>query len=234
MLKIFIKKLILKNRNNILIDFNSDVNLNVINQTKESQYPCKIIHSDCSLTTVNEGCLISESKTYGDIHLGRFVSITGPGTVVKSLKEKISIGSFTSIGQNVCIFDFNHDFNRPSSNFINYNVFKKNFIDDITTYGPTIIEEDVWIGSNSLILPGITIGRGAVIGGGSVVTKDVPAYSIVVGNPAKIISRRFDESQISFLENLRWWNWDIDKIKKNNNFFNLNMKLCKLDDFEIF
>lgn len=65
--------------------------------------------------------------------------------------------------------------------------------------GPIVLEDDVWIGCNALILSGVTIGRGAIVGAGAVVAKDIPPYSIVVGNPARIVKKRFDEKTIEYL-----------------------------------
>lgn len=81
--------------------------------------------------------------------------------------------------------------------------------------GNTEIGNDVWIGYRSLIMPGVKIGDGAIIATASVVTKDIPPYSIVGGNPAKILRRRFDEAVIGKLLEIRWWNWDAAKITKN-------------------
>lgn len=81
--------------------------------------------------------------------------------------------------------------------------------------GNIIIENDVWISNNVIILSGVTIHNGAVIGAGSLVTKDVPAYSIIGGNPAKNIGYRFDEDIINALENLKWWDWSEEKIRNN-------------------
>jgi virginiamycin A acetyltransferase len=78
--------------------------------------------------------------------------------------------------------------------------------------GDTIIGNDVWIGYNALLMPGVKIGDGAIIASGSVVTKDVEAYSIVGGNPAKLIRKRFDDKTIKKLIELAWWDWPFDKI----------------------
>jgi len=83
------------------------------------------------------------------------------------------------------------------------------------TRGNIVIGNDVWIGSHVTILSGVTIGDGAVVGAGSLVAKSVPPYAIVVGNPAKIIRYRFDEKTIEMLLKIQWWNWPIEKIKKN-------------------
>lgn len=222
--KLLLKRVLLKSKKCVVIDKYSEVNYNVINNSINSKYPCIINYSKCNFEVVNEGSRISDSMCYGDISLGRFATISGPGTVIKALKEKILIGSFSSIGQNVCITDFNHSHERISSSFIHYLVFNEEFTRDIVTKGPVIIEEDVWIGSNTVILPGVKIGRGSVVGAGSVVTTHIPRYSIAVGNPAKVIAKRFDDSKVDLLEKLKWWEWDIEKILKNRDIFILNIK----------
>ena len=82
------------------------------------------------------------------------------------------------------------------------------------TKGDVVIGNDVWIGYRAIILSGVTIGDGAVIAAGAVVTKDVPAYGIVGGNPAKLIKKRFDDETIPRLLKIAWWNWDDAKIEK--------------------
>lgn len=79
--------------------------------------------------------------------------------------------------------------------------------------GNIIIENDVWVGAKSTIMSGVKIHNGAVVGANSVVTKDVPAFAIVVGNPAKIVKYRFTEGQIESLLNISWWDWEEDKIR---------------------
>lgn len=81
--------------------------------------------------------------------------------------------------------------------------------------GDTIIENDVWIGYDSLIMPGVKIGSGAIIASKSVVTKDVGAYEIYGGNPAQLIKKRFDPETISRLLAISWWDWSIEKITHN-------------------
>jgi virginiamycin A acetyltransferase len=81
--------------------------------------------------------------------------------------------------------------------------------------GDTIIGNDVWIGYQSTLMPGVKIGDGAIIAAKSVVTKDVEPYSIVGGNPAQLIRKRFDEETIQLLLEIAWWDWDIEKITRN-------------------
>lgn len=78
-----------------------------------------------------------------------------------------------------------------------------------------MIGNDVWIGYEATIMPGVKIGDGAIIASKSVVTKDIPAYSIVGGNPAKIIKFRFDKERIKELLEISWWNWSAEKITIN-------------------
>jgi virginiamycin A acetyltransferase len=78
-----------------------------------------------------------------------------------------------------------------------------------------VIEDDVWIGHNALILPGCKrIGRGAVIGAGSVVTRDVEPYAVFAGNPARMLRRRFDPGLIDAIEHSQWWELDLDGLRQ--------------------
>ena len=88
-------------------------------------------------------------------------------------------------------------------------------LDDLPLKGDTVVGNDVWIGYEAVVLSGVTIGDGAVIGTRAVVTKDVPPYTIVGGVPAKPIRKRFDDETIKKLEEVRWWNWDDEKIRQS-------------------
>jgi virginiamycin A acetyltransferase len=83
--------------------------------------------------------------------------------------------------------------------------------------GNTVIGNDVWIGYRATIMPGIHVGDGAIIASGALVTKDVPPYSIVGGNPAKEVKRRFSSDIVDILLSLRWWDWPIEKITAYRN-----------------
>lgn len=84
---------------------------------------------------------------------------------------------------------------------------------------PVIIENDVWIGANSIIIQGVKVGNGAIVAAGAVVTQDVEPYHIVGGVPAKTIGKRFDLDTIAKLEKDKWWNWSEDKIKEHQSMF---------------
>ncbi|WP_416381037.1 CatB-related O-acetyltransferase [Hymenobacter sp. GOD-10R] len=88
------------------------------------------------------------------------------------------------------------------------------------TKGDTVVGHDVWIGHGATIMPGVRIGNGAIIATMSVVTKDVPDYAIVGGNPAQLIRKRFDDMTIARLNALAWWNWDAEKITRNVQLLN--------------
>jgi virginiamycin A acetyltransferase len=81
--------------------------------------------------------------------------------------------------------------------------------------GDTIVGNDVWFGHDALVMPGISIGDGAIVATRAVVTKDVPPYAIVGGNPATVLRHRFDEPTIARLLAVRWWDWDVAKITRN-------------------
>ncbi|HEY9810409.1 MAG TPA: CatB-related O-acetyltransferase [Halomicronema sp.] len=81
--------------------------------------------------------------------------------------------------------------------------------------GDTVIGNDVWIGYESVIMPGVSIGDGAIIAAKSVVVNDVPAYTVFGGNPARKIKQRFSDLEIETLLQIRWWDWEIEKITRN-------------------
>jgi len=81
--------------------------------------------------------------------------------------------------------------------------------------GNTVVGNDVWIGFEATIMPGVTIGDGAIVATKSVVTSDVEPYAIVGGHPARVIRKRFDEATIEELMKIQWWNWDQEKVSRN-------------------
>ena len=133
------------------------------------------------------------------------------------------IGSFCSIANNVTIGGAMHPIQWVSTSPVFYegrdSVKKKFSTHKRPVDKKTIIEHDVWIGQNALIKQGIRIGIGAVIGMGSVVTKDVEPYSIVAGNPAKEIRKRFDEASIKSLLKSKWWEYTPQQLAFYAPFF---------------
>lgn len=126
----------------------------------------------------------------------------------------VHIGRYTSIAHDVTfIVDMNHDYKRVCQGRISGVTFKRPEM--IRRKGQIIIMNDCWIGEKATILSGVTIGNGAVVAAETVVTKDVPPYAIVAGNPAKVVGYRFEKEQIEDLLLIRWWNWSNEKVIEN-------------------
>lgn len=134
-------------------------------------------------------------------------------------KDRLIIGKFCSIacGAKFLFNSANHRIASLSTYtfplfFEEWGLEKENVAQAWDQKGDIIIGNDVWIGYEAVILPGVTIGDGAVIGCRAVVTKDVPPYTIVGGVPAKPIRKRFDEETIKELQKIKWWDWPEEKI----------------------
>ena len=132
-------------------------------------------------------------------------------------RDKLIIGKFCQIAAGVefVMNDANHQMNAVST-FPFYTLegwdMDPPASSDMPFKGDTIIGNDVWIGQNAIILPGVHIGDGAIIGANSVVGSDVPPYTIVIGNPAKELRKRFDGKLIDLMLRLRWWDKSIEEI----------------------
>lgn len=143
--------------------------------------------------------------------------------------ENLKIGRYCSIGPNVTfLLGGNHRVDWVST--YPFNALYKEFEyikGHPSSKGEIVIKNDVWLGAESMILSGVTIGNGAVIGSRSVVTKSIPAYAIAVGNPAKVIKYRFSDIQISKLEDSKWWELDYEELKE----FIPSLQNDKIDEF---
>lgn len=154
------------------------------------------------------GVFINEMAQIGDYNY------FGPYTMVNNA----IIGNFCSIAPSVKIGPGNHSksfittCNKISSELINFKMYNE----------PAVIGNDVWLGANVVVLQGVKIGNGAIVGANSLVNKDIPDFSIAVGNPAKIIGYRFDEDTIKTIDQSQWWNHDIEEAKKIINAIKLS------------
>jgi len=132
--------------------------------------------------------------------------------------DKLIIGDFCSIGSGACFImagnqGHRHDWATSFPFFYMPDVPCFNgSADGFTNAGDTIIGNDVWIGSEAMIMPGLRIGDGAVIGSRALITKDVDPYTIVGGNPARLIKNRFGTVEIDRLQEMKWWAWQEEYI----------------------
>lgn len=134
--------------------------------------------------------------------------------------EKLIIGKFCALATDAkfIMSSANHKLDGFSTYpfFIFRQGWEKDFdITCLANKGDTVVGNDVWIGYDATIMPAVHISNGAIIGSKSVVTKDVPPYAVVGGNPAKIIRMRFDEKTIAELQAIAWWDWSVEKITRN-------------------
>lgn len=136
--------------------------------------------------------------------------------------DRLVIGRFCALAQDVTFIM--NGANHAMSGFSTYpfNIFGHGWEEgfDARTWeaeirGDTVVGHDVWIGMQAMVMPGVTIGHGAIVASRAVVTHDVPPYAIVGGNPARTMRMRFDERTVERLLAVAWWDWPVDKISRN-------------------
>ncbi|WP_319004339.1 CatB-related O-acetyltransferase [Natrinema amylolyticum] len=168
---------------------------------------------------IDEGCTVrSGSRIRGDITIKR-------GTVLNDSVEmmggEITIGKYCAIARNSTFQSRNHKTDWPSMQLSFYK-------DKIGTPLPTECEpicigNDVWIGTKAIILPGVTIGDGAIVAAGAIVVDDVEPYSLVAGVPASHRKYRFEQPTREKINNISWWDWSEEKISRNEDFFHTDL-----------
>jgi virginiamycin A acetyltransferase len=165
-------------------------------------------------TIKNKNIIVGDFTYFSDVdfekHVTHFYDFYG---------DKLIIGKFCQIASGVefVMNGANHQMNCVST--FPFYIFehwdeKIPLLDRMPLKGDTIVGNDVWIGQNATILPGVNIGDGCIIGMNSMVGKNVKPYTIVAGNPAKVIRKRFDDELIELLLKLKWWDLPIAEIKK--------------------
>lgn len=192
--------------------------------TPDTKYPLlKGLERTCFLKDVvkNKNIIIGDYTYYDDIDGNIYNFEKNVIYHYDFLGDKLIIGKFCQIAS--CVrFLMNGIFHMidsistfPFSIFSNY--ISQNFSKKIhyPNKGDTVIGNDVWIGYNATFMPGVHVGDGAIIGANANITKNVPPYSIVGGNPAKLIRYRFNENETRDLLEIKWWDWDIEKILEN-------------------
>lgn len=137
------------------------------------------------------------------------------------LGDKLIIGKFCAIAKGIEFVMNGANYRMNSVTTYPFNLMGGGWekftpgIEDLPFKGDTVVGNDVWIGQNVTVMPGVHIGDGAVIAANSVVTRDIPPYAVAGGNPCREIRRRFGEELISYLLELKWWDWDAEKIFRN-------------------
>lgn len=218
-----------------LINFNKPVEEPAPEVTWKDNFP-DVFFADGSFATpecsFGGNNSIFHNAFISNAFVGRFTYICRNCVIHNS-----TIGSFCSIGPDVLMGLGRH----PSSKFVStYPAFysvensgcrvsftETQLYDEVL---PINIGNDVWIGARAIISDGVKIGDGAIIGAGAVVTEDVEPYAVVGGIPAKHIRYRFEPHQIELLLSIKWWNRDVEWIKKNASLF-VDINLFKLENF---
>ena len=128
-----------------------------------------------------------------------------------SEEERLEIGNFVSIAEGVkFLLGGNHEIDTFTTFPFKVKFFGEKM--EAKTKGSIIVKDDVWIGTNSLILSGVVIGQGAIVGAGSVVTKDVPPYAVVGGNPARVLKYRYPQEIVERMLKVEWSTINLEKI----------------------
>lgn len=182
-------------------------------------------------TTVERRAELRDSVTLGrGVYVGRGTRLDGNVTVgawtdlmanVEAFGE-VDIGKYCAVARRSTFQGRGHAIQRAC---IERDLYVEHLGTEFETVsrGPIVVGNDVWIGVDTIFLSGVEVGHGAVVGAGSVVTKDVEPYSIVAGVPAEHRGYRFDEPVRSQLLDLGWWDWPIEKIKRNEQFFTTDL-----------
>lgn len=133
----------------------------------------------------------------------------------------IQIGKYCQVGGYVAMHGTNHPIKYPTT-YINKKLFGGE-LSQLKEIKPIKIGNDVWVGHGAIILGGVTIGNGAILAAGAVVTKDIPAYAIAGGNPAKVLKYRFSKEIISELQELKWWDKSDNELEQLKLFFKTDL-----------
>lgn len=167
-------------------------------------------------TYIGDWCEIGAFTAMSNVRFGDYSYVCN-----NCILQNVEIGKFSNIAAHVRIGATDHPMERPTMHHFTYRSYMYEFAEDDAEFFAhrasrmAHIGHDTWIGHGAMIKPGIRVGNGAVIGSGSVVTKDVQPYTIVAGNPAKIIRYRFNKKTIEGLEQIKWWDWSHEQIKAN-------------------
>jgi virginiamycin A acetyltransferase len=155
----------------------------------------------------------------GQVSIGRFATV---GANVTIHGGEVSIGRYSQIGPSAAIYALNHA-QTLITTYNNSRLFGGQ-LKQLIQAAPVVIGHDVWIGHGAIILLGVVIGNGAIIGAGSVVTKNVCNFGVAVGNPARVMRKRFDEEMIDLLTKSQWWRFSPTELEPYRPNFMLDIE----------
>ena len=189
---------------------------------KDEKYPINHYQRLCFLKNIitNPNIIVGDYTYYDD-----FKDVYNFERNVKYhfdfIGDKLIIGKFCMIASGVTFIMNGANHKMDGITAYPFNIFGNGWekvtpkMEELPFKGDTVVGNDVWIGSNATIMPGVHIGDGAIIATNATVSRDVAPYSIVGGNPAKEIRKRFSAEKIEELLELKWWDWKIDRITEN-------------------
>ena len=198
-------------------------------------------YNRCSIMILSEKPYIAEGCKIVNTTFGLYNEI-GKHSVLENVKlgdysyamefcylQNTQVEKFVNIAAMVRIGPTDHPMQRATQHHFTYRrkLYGLDEVDDSEFFAEraarrTVIGNDTWLGHGAIIMPGIRIGDGSVVGSGAIVTKDVPAYSIVVGSPARVIRMRFTAKTVKRLLAIRWWDWPDEQIRSRFNDFLLD------------
>ncbi len=173
------------------------------------------IHRTASVrdTVFGKFCEVGARTKVAESSFGDFSYVVNDSDIIYT-----TIGRFCSIAAHTRINPGNHPIDRVAMNHFTYRSSAYGLGDDDPAFfdwrrkSHCTLGHDVWIGHGAVVLPGVSLGNGAVVGAGAIVTKDVPAFAIVVGNPARLLRYRFPPELVMALEAIAWWDWPHDRL----------------------
>lgn len=175
-----------------------------------------VISVGCQVAT---GCKIYRATLSGQVKVARYTSLWGPSIFVSGGGQGVEIGSFCSIAHHVSMQEQFHNSQRTTTYFIERNLLDQpDPPEALISKGPVRIGHDVWIGAGAQVLSGVTIGDGAIVAAGAIVTRDVAPYAVVAGNPARLIRYRFGPDRIAQLLDVQWWHWSEERLRREAAF----------------
>ena len=181
----------------------------------KSQGQKPAIHRTASVraSTFGRYCEVGARTKVAESSFGDYSYVVNDSDIIYA-----TVGKFCSIAAHTRLNPGNHPLDRVMLSHVGYRSSAYGLGPDDPAFfdwrrsSPVALGHDVWIGHGAIVLPGVSVGTGAAVGAGAIVTKDVPPFAVVVGNPARIIRHRFARDVIAALQRIAWWDWPHERI----------------------